>query len=253
MDAEEAIDELYAAAPEDFVAERTRLAKALKESGSDEDAQRLAKLRKPSLAAWALNQLARQQRRDVDLLLDAGHRLREAQAGVLSGAEREAFDNARRSERDAVSRLTAEAEKLLRTRGSASATSLGQIQETLRAAAVSEEGRELLARGRFAQPLASQGFELVAELAGTAREAAKPETKRARDQARQRQAKEALREAKERLRTAEQAARRARAQADRVRAEADAAEREADEAQAQADTAAAEVEQAERDLRRAHG
>ena len=70
-----------------------------------------------------LNRLARRERRDVDLLLDAGHRLRRARAGVLHGAERETFEDARRNESDARKRLRQAAERLLRdARGSASAS-----------------------------------------------------------------------------------------------------------------------------------
>jgi hypothetical protein len=72
---DEATDELYAADLDAFVADRTRLARELKEGGDGEAAAKLAKLKKPTVAAWALNQLARRHRRDVDLLLDAGHRL----------------------------------------------------------------------------------------------------------------------------------------------------------------------------------
>src|SRR5204863_2632144 len=121
MDLEQAIDELYAADLEQFVTERTRLAKALRDAGDREGAQTVTKLRKPSVAAWALNQLARRNRREVDLLLDAGHRLREAQAGALRGAERDAFEQARRSEREARTRLVQAAEKLLGERGPPSA------------------------------------------------------------------------------------------------------------------------------------
>src|SRR5436190_3667391 len=129
MDIEQAIDELYAADLEQFVAERTRLAKALRDAGDREGAEAFAKLRKPSVAAWALNQLTRRNRREVDMLLDAGHRLREAQAGALTGAARDAFDQARRTERDALSRLTREAEKLLKERGSGSAATVNQVGE----------------------------------------------------------------------------------------------------------------------------
>ena len=159
MTYDEALDELYGAPLEDFVAERARLAKKL---GGDE-AKELAKLRKPNVAAWILNQLARRERRDVDLLLDAGHRLRQAQAGVLRGAEKESFDDARRKESDALKRLTKAAERLLRdTRGSASAATLAQIAEGLRAAAITEDGREQLARGRFAEPPQATGFDAYA-------------------------------------------------------------------------------------------
>src|SRR5436190_15057047 len=145
MDIEQAIDELYAADLEQFVAERTRLAKALRDAGDREGAEAFAKLRKPTVAAWALNQLARRNRREVDLLLDAGHRLREAQAGALGGADREAFEQARRKERDARSQLVRAAGKLLEERGRASTAMLDQVGESLRTAAISEEGRELLA------------------------------------------------------------------------------------------------------------
>ena len=148
MSLDEALDELYAASLDEFVAERKRLAKQL----DGHDAKTVAALRKPNVAAWALNQLSRRNRRDVDLLLDAGHRLRQAQAGVLRGEERQSFEQARRTESDALKRLTAAAESLLRAeRGSTSSAVLSQVNEGLRAAAISEDGRELLARGRFTE------------------------------------------------------------------------------------------------------
>lgn len=159
MTFDEALDELYGAPLDEFVAARKRLAQRL---GGDE-AKELTKLKKPNVAAWALNQLARRERRDVDLLLDAGHRLRQAQAGVLRGGEKESFEDARRKESDALKRLTKAAERLLReARGVASASALAQIDESLRAAAVTEEGREVLARGRFVEPLRSSGFDAFA-------------------------------------------------------------------------------------------
>ena len=159
MTLDEALDELYGAPLEDFVAERKRLAKKLE----GEEAKELARLRKPNVAAWILNQLARRERRDVDLLLDAGHRLRQAQAGVLHGAEKETFEDARRKESDALKRLTKAAERLLRdARGTAGAATLAQIGEGLRSAAITEEGREQLARGRFVVPPQATGFEAYA-------------------------------------------------------------------------------------------
>jgi hypothetical protein len=246
MSLDEAIDELYGADLDDFVAERARLAKELRDGDDREAAQALAKLRKPSVAAWALNQLARRNRREVDLLLDAGHRVREAQAGALAGAEREAFEQARKTEREARSRLMREAEKLLSERGSASGTTLNQVGESLRAAAVSGEGRELLARGSFVQPLQGQGFDLVGELAGSLPAVPPAQPKRAADREEGRKAKEALRDAKEHLREAERDARDAQREADRRRAEAEQAEREAEDARDKAEAAAALVDEAEK-------
>src|SRR3954447_1826141 len=138
MDLDEALDELYAAAPEQFVPTRARLVKELKAAGRPDEAAELAGTRKPPLAAWALNQLSRRHRREVDLLLDAGHRLREAQAAVLRGGNRDVFKRARGAEARALGRLLDQAEALLEER--ASPTVLGQIRESLEAAAVSDEG-----------------------------------------------------------------------------------------------------------------
>jgi hypothetical protein len=228
---EEALDDLYGAPLEEFVAERKRLAKKLE----GDEAKTLVKARKPNVAAWVLNQLARRERRDVDLLLDAGHRLRQAQAGVLRGAEKAAFEDARRKESDALKRLTKAAERLLRdTRGTVGANVLSQVNESLRAAAISEEGRELLARGRFVEPLQSTGFDAFAGIDVPARSAkAKP-----RPAAKKRNAEE-LREAAATLRELEQRHR--------------AAERAAKKAQAEADALAAEVADAERRLRELRG
>lgn len=230
MSLDDAIDELYGAAQEDFVAERARLAKALRTAGLRDEAEALAKLRKPSIAAWALNQLARERRREIDLLLDSGHRLREAQAGLFGGGEREAFESARRAEQEALSQLTAAAEELLGERGSASAATLAQVAESLRAAAVSPEGRELLARGRFTEPIRGQGFDLLGELAAGVPK--RPPPKPAPDRAEEEKAKAELREAKAALH---------------------AAEREAHEAAERVEAARKAVADAEARLRRAQG
>jgi hypothetical protein len=221
---EDALDDLYGAPLEDFVAERKRLARKLE----GDDAQELAKARKPNVAAWVLNQLARRERRDVDLLLDAGHRLRQAQAGVLRGTEKAAFDDARRKESDALKRLTKAAERLLRdTRGTVGAGVLSQINEGLRASAITEEGRELLARGRFVEPPRATGFDAFA---GIDVPTTRPQTKRRaapkkRNTQELREASAALRELERRLHVAERDARKARAAADALAEEVAAAER----------------------------
>jgi hypothetical protein len=235
MTLDEAVDHLYGVPLDEFVAERSRLAKAL----DGDDAKAVAKLRKPTAAAWILNQLARQSRRDVDLLLDAGHRLREAQAGVLRGADRDTFERARKQESDALKRLSREAAAL-----GASSSALGQIEQSLRAAAVSEDGRELLARGRFVKPLeAGLGFDAVAALAGDVKP--RPRVSKADDR---RRAQDALREARSALRDAEASARDSVREVERLRAELRRAETAADEAQARVDAADRKVERARRAL-----
>ena len=244
MDLDDALDELYGAAPEQFVATRARLVKELKAGGHADDAAEVARTRKPPLAAWALNQLSRRHRREVDLLLDAGHRLREAQAAVLRGEKRDVFQRARNDETKALGRLLDRAETLLEDRSSPSV--LGQIRESLEAAAVSDDGRALLARGRFAAPINRHGFDLVSDLAGGL---PAPSRGRAASDDAEKQAREALREAKSKLRDAEREARKAWQIADRTRAAAEAATRAAEKAEAARDAAAEEVEELEARLR----
>jgi hypothetical protein len=214
---DEALDELYGAPLDEFVAERKRLAKKL----DGADAAALAKVRKPNVAAWVLNQLARRERRDVDLLLDAGHRLRQAQTGVLRGAEKAAFEDARRKESDALKRLTKAAERLLRDeRGSASSGALAQINEGLRAAAVSEDGRELLARGRFTEPPKAAGFEAFAGIDVPKRPPRRAHAKTAkprRDDTKRREAQAQLRELERKLAAAEHTVRALNAEVEAAR------------------------------------
>ncbi|MGN6797166.1 MAG: hypothetical protein ACTHKS_03350 [Gaiellaceae bacterium] len=209
MDLETALDELYDATPEEFVAERKRLAKELKSAGQAEEADQLTKVRKPTVAAWALNRLARDHRREVDLLLDSGHRMRNAQAGVLRGEARETFEDAQRIERETIARLVRAAGQLLIERGGASSTVLEQIAASLHAAAVSETGREVLAAGRFTQPLTLEGFNALAGLAPPpSKRAPKPKPARSNDELKKLRAE--LADARKRLREAERTAHEAR-------------------------------------------
>src|SRR5690242_4117936 len=52
-----AVETLYRGSLDTFVAERKRLAGELKASGDKEGAARLSKLGRPSISAWAVNQL----------------------------------------------------------------------------------------------------------------------------------------------------------------------------------------------------
>ena len=58
-DVEAEIDRLFELSPERFVAERDATAKRLRSGGDVEAAARVTKLRRPTVAAWALDQLAR--------------------------------------------------------------------------------------------------------------------------------------------------------------------------------------------------
>ena len=248
---EHELDRLYALEPAAFVPERERLVRELRDEGRREEAQEVKRLRKPTVPAWVINQLARQERREIDLLLDAGHRLREAQKGLLAGEDRRSLDEARQTERDALEKLRRAAGRILAEGGRGSDVTLNRIMSSLAAAAVSSEGRELLARGRLTEELDPAGFEALDPLAGRAspRRASPRRRKPEADRKRVEEARNRLRKARERAKTAEKdlrAAERAAEKARRDLARAEEGTRKSETAAAEARSA---VEQAEQDLR----
>jgi hypothetical protein len=119
-----------------------------------------------------VNQLARKRRKDVDLLLDAGHKLALVQRALLTGGDKQAFERASAAERKALNRLVQAAESIFP--GCASAATLTRVSSTLHAAAVSDAARADLARGRLTTDVDPAGFEAFA---GDATSAATPTLK----------------------------------------------------------------------------
>jgi hypothetical protein len=81
MDLDTAMDRLYSLPRAEFVAERDKLAKS-----EPALADRIRKLRKPTVAAGQANHLARTRAKDVAALVDLGKRMRSAQE-TLNGPE----------------------------------------------------------------------------------------------------------------------------------------------------------------------
>jgi hypothetical protein len=156
-------DDLYGLPLDRFVAERGALARTLRAGGRRDEAAGVAGLRKPSIAAWAVNQLVRTQRGFVEALFEAGHELRDAQAELLAGrgAGRE-LRAAGERERVAVDRLVDAARGLLTAQGEdLSPTVLDRVADTLHAAALDPAAREQTRSGRLERELrhAGLGFE----------------------------------------------------------------------------------------------
>ena len=233
LDLDDELNRLYGVELAEFVPERNRLATSLRKEGRRVEAERVKELRKPSPSVWTVNQLARTQRKEIDLLLDAGHRLVESQRALLSGSGgQEAFDAARKTERVALKRLVEAARAILAER--ASPSTLERVASTLRAAAVSEEARPDLARGRLTSDVEPAGFEAFAGLLPAGAAPAKPRARPQRAPGASAEQKEAERQAAKRdaikrataeLRTAEE---RETTAAKQLR-EAERAEREARE------------------------
>jgi hypothetical protein len=147
---EEAADELYELPPGDFTRARDERAKALRKEGHRDEADAVKALRKPTLAAWALNQLARRRPKEVEGLLAAGEKLRAAQEELLAGGDRRAFQSAAAKERDQVAALSTEATNLAAEAGERASPALEEkVAATLHAAALDEETGEQLRAGRL--------------------------------------------------------------------------------------------------------
>lgn len=150
---ENEISRLYALPPAEFTRARKELAKRLRADGENAAAMRVEDLRKPTVAAGLVNRLARAERMNVRALLTAGERLRTAQAKLLRGGSPDGVHKAAADERKALNALLAAAR-----REEPSEAVLRRVEETLRAAAVDDEARELLQQGRFLQERKPVGF-----------------------------------------------------------------------------------------------
>lgn len=208
-------DRLFGLPLAEFTGARDALVRTLRDAGRRDEAAEVAALRKPVLAAWVVNQLARQRRAEVRELVRA--------AEAVKSGRREADERFR----SAAEALARSARAVLADGGQrASDAVLRDVATTLRAAAASDP--ELLAAGRLTQPLEATGFEAMAgAAAGTPRwkpAAKKGDTAAAR--ARVEAARKAVAGARTEVRTLERAATAAEAEARTARAAAnDAGER----------------------------
>jgi len=225
-------DRLYGLPLDQFTAERDAAAKALRKAGDREAAALLAKLPKPTPAAWAANQVARTEPDVRDEFLAAGAALREAQEAALAG-DAGGLREATRAQRSAVDAFMAAAQPLQPGGRPLSRAMADRLRTTLLAAAGNEELSDALADGRLALEAEAGGAwpppdasdVAAAPRSRTPRPAAKPADRGGRqivrDTNKRATAKSAQREAeKEREREAREAARREREELERELREA---------------------------------
>src|ERR1700733_13018148 len=130
------VDDLFGLPLDQFIPERAALAKTMRAGGRREEAAEVAATRKPSVAAWAVNQLVRTQGATVGELFDAGDALRAAQDQVLAGkGDRTTLREAAERERQTVEALVKAAQGLLTSEGQElSPAVIERVGETLHAA-----------------------------------------------------------------------------------------------------------------------
>jgi hypothetical protein len=199
-------DALYALPLDEFTAARNELAKTQPEVKS---------LKKPARAAWTVNQLARTRRKDVEALIDAGRKLRTAQA---EGGD---FAAAMKAEREALRPLLDAARGL----GATTNAILDRVRDTLQAAAADDEAAEQVLAGRLEHELDAPGFDPLLAAAAAAprkpRAAAKPAP--AADRKREQEHRKRVAEAEAQLRDAERTERRTHAEWERAQREVERA------------------------------
>ncbi len=152
-------DRLYGLPLEEFTKARDELAARLKKAGDKDEAATVKALKKPTTPAWAVNQLSRRSRDTIDVLIDSADHLRKAQQELLHGGPAQAVWEATLAEREALGKLTEDAEAILADAGhAATRVTLDKISDTLAAAAADPSGRALLRRGILTAEMQRAGF-----------------------------------------------------------------------------------------------
>ena len=196
--------DLYGLPLKDFVAARNALAKELKAAGRRDEAAAVAKLAKPTVAAWAANQVLRTQTAAAKDLFAAGDALGKAGAKDL----REAMAR----HREAIGVLLDAARGLLDPDGrSLSDQTLERVQQTLHAASLDPELREAAETGTLTREHVFSG--LPDKVGGAKRKPATKKKPPKRDAAAERKKKAYA----AKLRAAEEAASRAAAELEELR------------------------------------
>jgi hypothetical protein len=254
----EQADRLYALPVDEFTSARNAAAKDLARQGRPEAAAGVRALPKPTVASWALNQLAR---RHPDVVADVEHRgreLRRAQQRALAG-DAASLRDARPALEAVLERAADLAMELLAGAGHrASDVHRARAEATLRAGATQEDPGRRLRAGTLAQDLNPVGFGLEDALvepldederpaAGAgAPDTAGPKASQRRPGEEAKRLAQTAREAELRAAHAEADAQRRRAQADRQRQQADEAAVRAQEAAQRAAETAEQATAAER-------
>ena len=150
-----AVDALYAALPEEFMALRKRLVAAAKDAHDKGAAAEIGRLRKPSLAAWAVNLAARGTPAVVADLVDVGTRMRVAQSHLDT-----ATLTTMRPERDSLIAAWVEAarEAVAAHGRQLSPAAEQEVRATVIAALADEAAAEAVVSGALTRSLSYSGF-----------------------------------------------------------------------------------------------
>lgn len=168
VDLEAATTELYALPPAGFTPHRAELAAQARKEGQKALAKEISELRRPTVSAWLVNQLARGaggSGAEIDELEQLGADLREAQA-ELDGPKMKALTRRRH---ELVAALVRRADEVAALDDhKVSAGTRRELEETLGAAVADERASLAVTSGRLTRALVYAGFGEVDVTAATA-------------------------------------------------------------------------------------
>lgn len=256
MSVDDVVAELLSGPLNEFTGRRNAKAKELKQAGQRGLADEVAGLKKPPVAVWAVNQLARRSTAELERLRRAGEGVVQAQSGAVAGRK-----NAAQELRSASDAMQRELEAAVRAVGdalradghAADEATLRRVQEMLRLAAVSGgdtwarmQRGALISEPHAGEDMLTAAFSLVGTREGGA-QAKASEARATRTAAKQAADTEKRIEMEHAARTAkldEQAAQEAAQTAQRLRGEADRTAADAKRANEKARQAEKELERA---------
>lgn len=222
---DQAADELYALPPSEFTAARARHVAAAGDKGV---AKAIGALRRPTVAAWAVNRLVRSGAPELDEAFELGERLRDAQR-QLHGSELRRLDGRRRELVGVLTSLAASGA------GGLAEEALQQVRNTFTAAMADAGMAAEVRAGRLVKALEYSGFGPLEEGVPVPDDLSARRV--ARRERRLEEAREAVRSAEERVDECQGEVKAAKAEQaqrvrelDDVRAALRAAEREAQQA-----------------------
>ena len=272
MNLDELVAELLAAPLNEFTTRRNAKAKELKTAGQRDLAAEVAGQKKPPVAVWAVNRLAREDEAALERLRRAGAAVVEAQSGAVAGRTNAALQL--RSASDALQReldvaLRAAGDALRADGHAADEATMRRVQEMLRLAAVSGgETWDRLRRGalisepRAGEDMLTAAFALGAGADGGAAatragardgKAERAAARQAADTEKRIETEHALRTSKmdeEALQQARLTAQRLREEADRIAADGKRANERARQAEKELERAAAKAKASREAARR---
>jgi hypothetical protein len=164
------IDALYQAPLGEFTSGRNALEKRVKAEQGKEAAAAIKALEKPSMSAWAVNQLYWRYRTDFDRLLRTGDDLRASQQKRMAGRDVD-VNAAIDARREALSKLMGRAATILEEGGTTSDDIRQRVGQTLEALSVYGTSDAAPRPGRLTGDVQPPGFAALAALVPAGRPA----------------------------------------------------------------------------------